>query len=629
MELDSVRLKEDLGIRAKDIIATGLNLGSKKHVNCPAHSDRKPSMSWFNDGLLWRCHACGENIDIYNFYVKYNGLDFVDAMKEVAKMLGVEVDMENKIKKQPVRNFVKKKIVKPEIKMNELTVECIEYMEKRKIKKETLDAWKVKTRNWYEKDVYVFQYFNLKGELHFVSYRGIGKDGIKGGREVNTEAILWGMDKIDTSKPLVIVEGQPDALSVWQSGYKNVVSVPCGSENLDWIDVCWDWLQKIDDIIVYADNDEPGMKMAKEIKNRLRCKVIFHEKYKDANELMYREGHSAVVSLINKAINQKPDGLLDVAEMDFNSLTEHLEETIETGFYEYDSHIEDWKMQELTLVFGRNGEGKTTFLSQIIAHCLEKGVKTSLFSGEMSDYKIQDWLYRQLIGDKKECYRKVETKYRMKLEPKPEIIKQIKEWHKGKLFLIDRKAEDVLKDLDKFFGVLEISVRRFGVKFIVIDNLMALMEENADSLNSDQANLIQRCKNFAIKNNIHIVLLAHPNKSKQEVNGSEENGKKQENKGNLEKTDISGTNNIPNKADNIIAVERLWSDDRPCDAIITSLKDRESGQRKTMNFNFSKNTLRFYNQSTKETVKYGWEDGKVDESEEMKWVDDLTDDVPF
>ncbi|MDQ4682060.1 hypothetical protein, partial [Stenotrophomonas maltophilia group sp. RNC7] len=93
---------------------------------------------------------------------------------------------------------------------------------------------------------------------------------------------------------------------------------------------------------------------------------------------------------------------------------------------------------------------------------------------------------------------------------------------------------------------------------------MSILEENADSLFSDQANFVQRCKDFAIDNWVHVVLLAHPNKEKKELKDKEI--------GNLEKTDISGSNNIPNKADNIISVERIWGDNREFDALITSLK---------------------------------------------------------
>ena len=81
----------------------------------------------------------------------------------------------------------------------------------------------------------------------------------------------------------------------------------------------------------------------------------------------------------------------------------------------------------------------------------------------------------------------------------------------------------------------------------------------------------------------------------------------------------------------IIAVERVWNDNtdsfgrnlRTADAIITSLKDRESGERKTMFFRFSKNTLRFYNEYTKETFNYMWaKKDEVEKIEEIYYTDD-------
>ena len=118
-------------------------------------------------------------------------------------------------------------------------------MAKRKITEETLKFWRVKQHDWKGQEVYVFQYFDEQDKLIFVSYRGLGKGAIKGGCEPNTKSILWGMWHIDKEKPLVLTEGQPDAMAVWQSGYKNVVSVPNGSKNLKWMDHCWDWLQGI------------------------------------------------------------------------------------------------------------------------------------------------------------------------------------------------------------------------------------------------------------------------------------------------------------------------------------------------------------------------------------------------
>lgn len=595
--LDAEQLKLELGVRAKNIIANGVGIvqGKGDKVLCPLHSDKNPSMSWFNKGLMWRCHACQGKIDIYDYYQKYERMNFREAVDKVANILGRE-------EVEPIR-VVKEEYALPNIKTVELTKPFVDYMGLRQIKKETLDHWKVKQRKWSGNDVYVFPYYNQDNKLEYVSYRGLGKGAIKGGCEPNTKPILWGMNNIDKNKPLVITEGQPDAMVVWQSGYKNVVSVPNGSNNLKWLDTCWEWLKGIKEFIVWADNDRPGLKMADDIKAKLNNVKVIVAKEKDANEVLFHHGPQKVKQYIDEAIKETPEGLLDLSQVEYKSAMAQSDNGIETGFYEYDYHVEDWKPTELTVIFGRNGEGKTTYVSQIIAHCIEKKQNTFLYSGEMSDDKIQDWLYRQMVGNNKDNLRTIVTKYKDKVEPKPDVIKRIKKWHEGKLFIYDRNEREITGNIEKFFDVMEIAAKRYGVRLFVIDNLMAILEENADSLYSDQANFVQRCKNFAITNKVHVVLVAHPNKEKKEIrNGID---------GNLDKTDISGSNNIPNKADNIIAVERLWGPDVDCDAIVTSLKDRNTGQRKQMRFFFSSETLRFYNNTTKENRRYSWE---LDES---------------
>jgi RecA-family ATPase len=226
----------------------------------------------------------------------------------------------------------------------------------------------------------------------------------------------------------------------------------------------------------------------------------------------------------------------------------------------------------------------------------------------MSNYKIQNWMYRQLIGTNKKHLEIIKGKYGEEVEIKDETVKKIKEWHRDTFYLFDINEYEILKDVNNFFDVLSVSATRHGVKLFIIDNLMSVLEENADSLFSDQANFVQHCKNFAIKYNVHVVLLAHPNKEKREVYGSE---------GNLSKRDISGSKNISNKADNIISIERNWydGDDKNCDLIFTSQKDRESGQRKIILYNFSAKTLRFYNENTKENVIYGWDKEAIEEQQ--------------
>ena len=126
---------------------------------------------------------------------------------------------------------------------------------------------------------------------------------------------------VDRDKPLVITEGQPDAMAVWQAGYTNMISVPNGSNNLKWIDNCWEWLQGVKEFIIFGDNDESGRQMANNIKQRLKnVKILISEKYKDPNEILYFEGPDALLKMITDKINEMPAGLLDVSQMEYRTV---------------------------------------------------------------------------------------------------------------------------------------------------------------------------------------------------------------------------------------------------------------------------------------------------------------------
>ena len=110
------------------------------------------------------------------------------------------------------------------------------------------------------------------------------------------------MNKIDTTQPLIICEGQSDCLSLIECGYTNAVSIPGGTENMKWVEYNFDWLEKFDKIILWFDSDEAGVKARKEASSRLgvwRIKYIeipeelrkeANYKIKDVNEVLFFQG---------------------------------------------------------------------------------------------------------------------------------------------------------------------------------------------------------------------------------------------------------------------------------------------------------------------------------------------------
>jgi twinkle protein len=288
-----------------------------------------------------------------------------------------------------------------------------------------------------------------------------------------------------------------------------------------------------------------------------------------------------------------------------------VDNALESGFYQVDRHIYGLKLGETTLLLARNNEGKTTFVSQIAAHNIKQRVPVYIYSGELSKQKLQSWLYIQIIGSEREFIETVKTKFGKLKQPERNAVYAIKQWHEGLLHIFNNNEHfGKKKSMDTLFDDMQKSAKNNGTKLFIIDNMMTALEANAYSQNADQSNFMQRVHEFGVKNNCHMIVLVHPTKQSEELDITSE-------KGTLKKTSISGNNDIPNKADNIWALERIFKpqssslddlgDDIP-DAYLTSLKDRWEGQRRMFKYFFSKKSKRFYNDTTKEIVDYGWKE---------------------
>ena len=57
---------------------------------CPFHDDKNPSFGVNKEGNYWQCFSgCGSG-SIIDFWMKWNGIEFSQAVKELAELLGVK-----------------------------------------------------------------------------------------------------------------------------------------------------------------------------------------------------------------------------------------------------------------------------------------------------------------------------------------------------------------------------------------------------------------------------------------------------------------------------------------------------------------------------------------------------------
>ena len=133
----------------------------------------------------------------------------------------------------------------------------------------------------------------------------------------NKEALLYGQHLWSSGgKKLTITEGEIDALSVAVAfdGKYPVVSIPNGAQGAKKAIIkSLEWVTSFEEIYLWFDNDAPGLQAIEEVLDILpigKVKIIRHEEYKDASDVLINVGKSGVVNTFYNAEAYKPDGFI-------------------------------------------------------------------------------------------------------------------------------------------------------------------------------------------------------------------------------------------------------------------------------------------------------------------------------
>lgn len=321
--------------------------------------------------------------------------------------------------------------------------------------------------------------------------------------------------------PLVIVEGEFDALAAIQSGIPRVVSVPAGAsivqdlENSDkynfYDDAANDIAAHVKEVIIAVDNDTNGKAMQQDLAiliGRAKCKYVTYPmkrsetevRCKDLNDVLQEWGEYGV----QKTFSDDNVKWFDVSGVhDIDGIPPQAERVSwainPLGF---DLKI---RTRDFTVVTGIPNHGKSTFID-VLVFKLIKQYGLNVFFASMETHPVDDHL------------RKMQTWYHSKAiqHQSPEEQEEAKDWvRKHFQFMVVSEAdEEAGISLESFKQRALTAIVRHGVKIIVLDpwNELDHKKRRDESTTEYVGRAIRELKAFAKRNNVHLIVAAHPTK---------------------------------------------------------------------------------------------------------------------
>jgi twinkle protein len=485
---------------------------------------------------------------------------------------------------------------------------AIAYLQSRGISEATARRYNVTTQA-NNPNVIVFPFHDENNTMQFVKYRNANyikgqTQGSKEWCEKDTKPILFGMAQCVDFTTLVVTEGQLDSLSLADVGIKNAVSVPTGAKGMTWLQHCYEWVDKFDEIVIMGDCENGKITLVDEFNIKLshkKIRVVPQSCYlgeKDANDIYRKYGAEALRVAISKAEVIPINAVKRLADVQYVDL--YGMEHITTGINFVDRTIGGFYFGQVILLTGKRGEGKSTFMSQLGCEALNQGYHCFFYSGELTDYHFKDWIVHQLAGGKHLTENKTNTGDTYYTVPQ-DVCKRIDSWLGDNAYIYDNNyIDDELPNLEN--TIINV-ICRYNVRFICIDNLMTALEcaTNTD-LYRKQSEFVRNLKKIASKYNVCIVLVAHPRKESSNDNRGFQND------------DISGSADITNRVDVVMVYSRAKAKegvklDWDSELIIT--KNRLTGKlispKNPIKLEYSQKSKRIVQLGDKTPKAYGWE----------------------
>ena len=367
---------------------------------------------------------------------------------------------------------------------------------------ETAKHFKVKTDKHGN---IVYPYFDHEGELVATKVRVAGKKEFRWTGEPK-KATLFGMNTFGTNgKILTIVEGQDDAMAVFQiTGSKwPVISIDSATSASKDIKGAIDFVESFEKVVICCDSDEPGRKASQTIAELLtpgKAHIVTLNRYKDANDYLKSGKQAEFQQEWWQSKKFTPVGIVSFNDVWDSVLLRKMTEIIPlpSSMPILASMLNGGLAKgEITTVGALTSIGKTTFVNNLLYGFLKEtdnrvgylGLETTV--GELSSSLINLEAKSKVI-DKED------------LDKAKEVYDNIK-W-KDNLFIVDHQGSLELEDMIK---KIRNTIIAFDLDIFILDPLQAALPDlNNDTVKYAMDSLLKLSK----QTNVSIIIVSHMRK---------------------------------------------------------------------------------------------------------------------
>ena len=278
-----------------DFISQYVTLNTKGNSLCPFldHNDSNASFSVSQEKQIFKCFgSCGRSGNVYTFLMNYKNINFVEAVKEVAKYVGIKIEEEKKDNLSTSIYDLYESMTKRFI--GQLNNYDNYFMDVRKLSQRLLDKFKLgycdnsyncsytgmkelyedivinESKLFYEDgrcafhDRYIFPLIDISGSIIGFGGKSLNKEQApyKNSADSNIydkSKFLYGLwqaqNSIKKKKFVIVTEGYFDCLSMHEKGLDNTVAI-CGTA----LTYAHAKLLKryTDNVILFLDGDKAG-----------------------------------------------------------------------------------------------------------------------------------------------------------------------------------------------------------------------------------------------------------------------------------------------------------------------------------------------------------------------------------